>query len=74
MLGENGGDDFYTGELADLIAADLKDLGSIITKEDLESYKLVWTFMRNARAQVNKCFLYFFRLKSTLGRVVITAN
>lgn len=39
MLSENGGDDFYTGTLADLIAQDLKDLGSIITKKDLQSYE-----------------------------------
>lgn len=39
MLSENGGDDFYTGALADLIAQDLKDLGSIVTKEDLQSYE-----------------------------------
>lgn len=39
MLSENGGDDFYTGTLADLIAQDLKDLGSIVTKEDLQSYE-----------------------------------
>lgn len=39
MLSANGGDDFYTGALADLIAEDLKDLGSIVTKEDLQSYE-----------------------------------
>lgn len=39
MLSESGGDDFYTGTLADLIAQDLKDLGSIVTKEDLQSYE-----------------------------------
>lgn len=39
LLAEKGGDDFYNGTLADLIADDLRDLGSIITKKDLESYK-----------------------------------
>lgn len=39
LLSEKGGEDFYTGTLADLIADDLKDLGSIITKKDLESYE-----------------------------------
>lgn len=39
MLAENGGDDFYNGALADLIVDDLGDLGSIVTKTDLESYK-----------------------------------
>lgn len=39
LLAEKGGDDFYTGTLADLIADDLRDLGSIITKKDLELYK-----------------------------------
>lgn len=39
LLAEYGGDDFYSGALADLIADDLRDLGSIITKKDLESYE-----------------------------------
>lgn len=38
MLAENGPMDFYNGELAKLIAEDLKDLGSIIMPYDLESY------------------------------------
>lgn len=39
LIAELGGNDFYNGTLADLIADDLKDLGSVITKKDLESYK-----------------------------------
>lgn len=39
LIAENGGDDFYNGTLADLIADDLRDLGSIITKKDLELYR-----------------------------------
>lgn len=39
MIAENGGDDFYTGRLADLIAEDLKNAGSVITKQDLSEYK-----------------------------------
>lgn len=39
MLGEEGGDSFYNGRLADLIAEDLKDLKSIITRNDLTKYK-----------------------------------
>lgn len=38
-LAERGGDAFYRGELADDIAADLKDIGSIITKQDLLEYR-----------------------------------
>lgn len=38
LLAENGGDDFYNGTLADLILEDLNDLGSIISKKDLQSY------------------------------------
>lgn len=44
-IAENGGDDFYTGELAKDIAADLKDLGSVITKSDLDAYKYVNLFL-----------------------------
>lgn len=39
LLARNGGKDFYVGQLADLILSDLNDIGSIITKTDLESYK-----------------------------------
>lgn len=39
ILAEKGGDDYYNGTLADLIVDDLRDLGSIITKKDLEAYK-----------------------------------
>lgn len=38
-LAETDGDEFYKGNLADLIVDDLRDLGSIITKEDLQTYK-----------------------------------
>lgn len=39
LIAENGGDDFYNGTLADLIADDLRDLGSIVTKKDLQSFR-----------------------------------
>ncbi|XP_055309857.1 glutathione hydrolase 1 proenzyme-like [Sitodiplosis mosellana] len=42
LIAENGGDDFYNGTLAALIVDDLRDLGSIITKEDLESFRSRW--------------------------------
>lgn len=43
-IADNGGEDFYSGELADDIAADLKELGSVITRKDLEAYKCVTLF------------------------------
>lgn len=39
IIAENGGEDFYSGHLADLIVDDLRDIGSVITKEDLYEYK-----------------------------------
>ena len=36
---QNDPDSFYNGPLADLIIEDLKELGAIITKEDLQNYK-----------------------------------
>lgn len=39
-LAQKGGNVFYEGELADQIAEDLKDAGSIITKQDLREYQL----------------------------------
>ena len=38
-IAESGGDDLYNGTLHELLAEDLKELGSIITKRDLETYK-----------------------------------
>jgi len=38
---ENGRDGFYTGPVAELIAADMKANGGIITEEDLAAYKPV---------------------------------
>jgi gamma-glutamyltranspeptidase/glutathione hydrolase len=38
-IADNGADGFYQGETADLLAAQMKDGGGIITKEDLASYK-----------------------------------
>jgi gamma-glutamyltranspeptidase / glutathione hydrolase len=38
-IAENGADGFYKGETADLLAAEMKADGGIITKEDLVSYK-----------------------------------
>lgn len=38
-IAAKGGDDYYTGDLAKDILADLKDVGALVTKEDLESYK-----------------------------------
>lgn len=39
IIAENGGEDFYSGHLADLIFEDLQDMGSVITKQDLQEYK-----------------------------------
>ncbi|MBM3981818.1 MAG: gamma-glutamyltransferase [Planctomycetes bacterium] len=39
LVAENGADAFYTGELADLLAKEMKEHGGLITKADLEAYK-----------------------------------
>lgn len=41
-IAERGGEDMYTGQLAEDFAADLRDMGSILTKEDLATYKVKW--------------------------------
>lgn len=38
-IAERGGNDMYHGELADELAEDLKDVKSLVTKEDLQTYK-----------------------------------
>jgi gamma-glutamyltranspeptidase / glutathione hydrolase len=40
LLGERGLDDFYHGELADRMTADLEANGSFVTRPDLERYQL----------------------------------
>lgn len=37
-IGDNGPDEFYTGKTAQLIAADMKNNGGLITAEDLAAY------------------------------------
>lgn len=44
LLAQHGGDDFYNGTIADLVIADLREIGSIITKEDLQLYKYIFFF------------------------------
>lgn len=39
---ENGRDEFYKGETADMLVKYVKDLGGIITKEDLAKYEAKW--------------------------------
>ncbi len=41
-LADNGPDDFYTGELAREIAADLESHGAFITAADLADYRVRW--------------------------------
>ncbi|XP_055681546.1 glutathione hydrolase 1 proenzyme-like isoform X2 [Lutzomyia longipalpis] len=43
IVAENGGTDLYNGTLADLFVEDLKELGSIITREDLQAYRVKWS-------------------------------
>ncbi|KAM8720187.1 hypothetical protein ACLKA7_006262 [Drosophila subpalustris] len=39
LLADNGPMDFYNGTVAKLLAEDLKELGSVITQDDLNTYK-----------------------------------
>lgn len=39
VIAEKGGDELYNGTLSVQFAEDLKEAGSIITKEDLEAYR-----------------------------------
>jgi gamma-glutamyltranspeptidase / glutathione hydrolase len=41
-IAERGRDGFYTGETADLIVAEMKDGGGLITHEDLANYQPKW--------------------------------
>lgn len=41
QLGKSGADDFYRGELAGRIGADLEDNGAFVTREDLAAYQPV---------------------------------
>ncbi len=39
---DNGRDEFYKGKTADILVSYIKDLGGVITKEDLEKYEAKW--------------------------------
>jgi gamma-glutamyltranspeptidase/glutathione hydrolase len=41
-IGDNGLEEFYSGKTADLIVAEMKNGGGIITKADLAGYKVAW--------------------------------
>ena len=41
-ISDNGPDEFYAGETADITAAYMEKIGGLITKEDLAAYKAVW--------------------------------
>lgn len=41
-IAKNGPDAFYKGEIASIIAADMKKNGGLITEEDLAQYSAVW--------------------------------
>lgn len=41
-IAENGADEFYKGETAELIAAEMARGGGLITMEDLADYRAVW--------------------------------
>uniref|UniRef100_A0AAG5DAN6 Gamma-glutamyltransferase n=1 Tax=Anopheles atroparvus TaxID=41427 RepID=A0AAG5DAN6_ANOAO len=41
-IATEGGDSLYLGPLAEEFAADLRDMGSIITLDDLRSYSVIW--------------------------------
>lgn len=40
-IADNGADEFYQGELAELIAQDMANNGGIITKDDLAGYRVI---------------------------------
>jgi gamma-glutamyltranspeptidase/glutathione hydrolase len=41
-ISDNGGNEFYTGQTADLLVAEMGRTGGLITKDDLKNYKAVW--------------------------------
>jgi gamma-glutamyltranspeptidase/glutathione hydrolase len=48
-IAEHGPDGFYTGEVADAIAAAMKEHGGLITNKDLRGYQAVWRAPLHAR-------------------------
>lgn len=39
IIAEKGGDELYNGTLSETFAKELKEAGTIITKEDLDQYR-----------------------------------
>ena len=42
-IAENGGGEFYNGSVAKDIAEEMKNIGSIITEDDLKAYQPEWS-------------------------------
>nr|CAD7591157.1 unnamed protein product [Timema genevievae] len=42
VLAEEGGDVFYNGSIARMLAQDIRDWGGLITEQDLRDYKVEW--------------------------------
>ncbi|KAF5293555.1 hypothetical protein FQA39_LY03040 [Lamprigera yunnana] len=42
IIADTDGDELYNGTLSKILLQDIKDLGGIITKEDLENYRAEW--------------------------------
>jgi gamma-glutamyltranspeptidase/glutathione hydrolase len=50
-IADEGAEDFYNGETADLIAASMRGHG-LITKRDLQEYRAVWRALSEQRQVV----------------------
>ncbi|XP_077286036.1 glutathione hydrolase 1 proenzyme-like isoform X1 [Arctopsyche grandis] len=56
IIAEKGGNELYNGSLATKFAEELKEAGSIITREDLEQYKVKWSPPINTSLGEDKLF------------------
>jgi gamma-glutamyltranspeptidase/glutathione hydrolase len=69
LIAAQGPKAFYTGEVADSLAAGMKRGGGIITKEDLAKYKPLW---RTAIQSTYRGYTLFTMPPSSSGGIVIT--
>ena len=64
-IAQNGVDEFYHGETAEKLIADVSNAGGIITLEDLKSYRLVIV-------KIKSTFYHLFPFRVSHGQTVST--
>ncbi len=69
LIAQGGSGAFYQGSIADSIAAEMKRIGGLITKEDLERYRPIW---REPIRSTYRGYTYFAMPPSSSGGTTVS--